>query len=92
MPHFDHGCSSWSYLLKKTLKIKLFQNKCIRFCLNVLSRSHIHPFHFGKTSRLPSNDTVECCFANTVFMYWDGVVPEMRCLSLHSADMAQDHR
>ena len=37
-PDFDYGCSSCFPLLKKNLQLKLQkgQNKCIRFCLNLL--------------------------------------------------------
>ena len=74
--HFDYGCSSWTPLLKKNLKRKLqkAQNKCIRFCLN-LPRSHINPSHFRKIKWLPVSDRVEYCIANTVFKYWNGIVP-----------------
>ena len=47
---------------------------------------------------LPVSDRVEYCIANTVFKYWNGIVPgyihEMfrNCLSLHSVDIALDHR
>ena len=76
-PHFDYGCSSWFPLLKKKLKLKLqkAQNKRIRFCLNLPPRSHIGPSHFRKISWLPVSDRVEYCIANTVFKYWNGVVP-----------------
>ena len=95
-PHFDYGCSSWFPLLKKYLKLKLqkAQNKCIGFCLNLPPRSHIDPSHFRKINWLPVSDRVEYCIANTVFKYWNGLVPGyiMKFLSLHSADIAQDHR
>ena len=76
-PHFDCGCPSWFPLLKKNLKLELqkAQNKCIRFCLNLPLRSHIDPFHFRKINWLPVSDRVEYCIANTVFKYWNGIVP-----------------
>ena len=76
-PHFDYGCSSWFPLLKRDLKLKLqkAQNKCIRFCLNLPPRSHINPSHFRKINQLPVSDRVEYCIANTVFQYWNGIVP-----------------
>ena len=41
--YFDYACSSWYPNLKKIFKSKLqtIQNKCIRFCLQLDSRSHI---------------------------------------------------
>ena len=77
-PHFDYKCSSWFPLLKKKLKVKLQkpQSKCIRFCLNFPPRSHIDPSHFRKINWLPASDRVEYRIANTVFKYWNGIVPE----------------
>ena len=71
-PHFDYGCYSWFPLLKKSLKLKLqnFQNKCIRFSLNLAPRSDIDPSHFRKINWLPVSDRVEYCIANTIFKYW----------------------
>ena len=66
-PQFDYGCSSWSPLLKKKLKIKLpkDQNKYIPFGL--LPRSRIDQSHFRKIKWLPASDTVEHCIANSAF-------------------------
>ena len=34
--HFDYACPAWySNLTKKTKKIQIMQNKCIRFCLRI---------------------------------------------------------
>ena len=76
-PHFDYGCSSWFPLLKTNLQLKLqnAQNKCIRFCLNLPLRSHIDPSNFRKINWLPVSDRVEYCITNTVFKYWNGIVP-----------------
>ena len=75
--YFNYGCSPWFSLLKKNSKLKLrkAQNKCIRFCLNLSPRSHINPSHFRKINWLPVSDRVEYCIANTVFKYWNGIVP-----------------
>ena len=64
--------------MKKNLKLKLQKprNKCIRFCLSLPPRSHLNPFHFRKTNWLPVSDRVEYCIANTVFQYWNRIVPE----------------
>ena len=75
--NFDYEYFSWFPLLKKKLKVKLqkAQNKCIRFCLNFPPRSHIDPSHFRKINWFPTSDRVEFCIANTVFKYWNGIVP-----------------
>ena len=76
-PHFDYGCSSWFPLLKKNLKLKLqkAQNKYIPFCLNLRPRSHIDPCLFRKINWFPVSDGVEDRIANTVFKYYNGIVP-----------------
>ena len=50
-------------------------NKSIRFCQNIPPQSHIDPLHFRKTNWLPVSDRVDYCIANTVFKYWNGIVP-----------------
>ena len=45
------------------------------FCLNLPPRSHIDPSQFGKINQLPVSDRVEYCITNTVFKYWNGIVP-----------------
>ena len=76
-PHFDYGCCSSFPLSKKNLKLKLqkAQNKFIGFCLNLPPSSHIDPSHVRKIYWLPAGDRVEYCIANTVFKYWNGIVP-----------------
>ena len=66
----------WVFL-KKNLKLKLqkAQNKCIHFCLNLPPRSHIVPFHFRKINWVSVSDRVEYCIANTIFKYWNRILP-----------------
>ena len=99
-PHFSCGCSSWCPLSKENLKLKLqkAQNKCIRVCLNLPPRSHIDSLHFRKINWLPVSDRVEYCIANAISecigstgMELNQDIP-MKCLLIHSADIAQDHR
>ena len=70
-PQFDYGCSSWSPLLKKKLKIKLpkDQNKYIPFGL--LPRSRIDRSHFRKIKWLPASDRVEHCSTNIPALLWN---------------------
>ena len=76
-PHFDYRCSSWFPLLKKNLKLKVqkARNKSIRFCLNLPSMFHINPMHFKKINWVPVSNRLEHCIANTVYKYWNGIVP-----------------
>ena len=64
------------------MDLQKVQNKCIRFCLNLPPRSHIDPSHLRKINWPPFLSIgKELC--------WDIF---RKCLSLHSADTAQDHR
>ena len=91
--HFDYGCSSWFPILKKNKKKKLqkAQNKCTRFYLNSRPRSHIHPVHYRKLTgfRLVTEQNTELriLFLSTEMELQDIF---MKCLSLHSADIAQE--
>ena len=49
--------------------------KNIRFCLKLPPRSHINPSHYRKINWLPVSDRIECCIANTIFKFWNGIVP-----------------
>ena len=48
-PHFDYACSAWYINLNKSFKAKLkvMQNKCIRFCLKLGKRTHIGAKEFN---------------------------------------------
>ena len=48
---------------------------CICFCLNLPPRFHTYPSHLRKINWLPIIDRVGCCIANTVFKYWNEIVP-----------------
>ena len=88
-PLWDYGFSSWFPLLKKKLKLKLqkAQNRCTCFYLTLPLRSHINPSHFRKI-----NWCLYCeyCIVNTGIVLCQDIF--MKYLSLHSADIAQDHR
>ena len=76
-PHFDYGCTSWYPLLNKTFKkrFQTTQNKYIRYCLDLPSRSHISATHFRKIYWLPVDLRVELCTATTVYKYWNQLAP-----------------
>ena len=40
-----------------------------------LLRSHINLSHFRNIKWFPVSDRVEYCIVNTVFKYWNGIVP-----------------
>ena len=54
-PHFDFASSAWYPCLTKeyTDKLKIAQNKCVRFCLSLGNRSHVGFDEFEKMKWLP---------------------------------------
>ena len=66
---FDYGCTSWCPLLNKAFKnrFQTTQNKCIQYCLDLPSRSHISATHFRKR--------VELSTATSVYKYWNRLAP-----------------
>ena len=64
-----------SFKEKFKTKTSKAQNKCIRFCLNLLGRSLINLSQFRKIKWFLVSDRVEYCIVNTVFKYWNIIVP-----------------
>ena len=60
----------------KTQTSKSSRKNVFTFFLNLPPRSHIDLSHFRKIAWLLVCDRVECCIANTVFKYWNGMVRE----------------
>ena len=69
--HFDYGCTLWFPHLNKNLKHKVqaVQNKCIRLCLDLPSRSHTDVFHLEKITRLSISERLGVCLETTAFKY-----------------------
>ena len=76
-PHFDYGCTSGYPLLSKAFKkrFQIAQSKCIRYCLELSSRTHVSVMHFNKINWLPVEHSVELCTATTVFKFWNKLTP-----------------
>ena len=70
-PYFDYDCTSWYPLLNKAFKkrFQTTQNKCIRYCLDLPSRSHMSATHCRKINWLPVDLRVELCTATSVYKY-----------------------
>ena len=68
-PHFDYVCSSWFPNLTQKLKQKLqiTQNKCIRFCLQLPSRTRLSFQHHKKINWLPIKERLEQSILSHVF-------------------------
>ena len=76
-PHFDYACSIWYPNLNNRLKSKLqiLQNKCIRFCLNLDSKTHIGLTEFENINWLPMNDRFKQCISSMTFKYFNYLSP-----------------
>ena len=57
-PHFGYACPAWYPYLNKEFKGKMqtIQNKCIRFCLQLDSRSHTRIKQFDQKNWLPVSE------------------------------------
>ena len=62
-PHFDYACSACYPNLNKKFKsiLQTIQNKCMRFCLQLDSRSHIGIKEFEQINCLPVSETFNQC-------------------------------
>ena len=75
--HFDYACSTWYPNLNKKLKSKLhtIQNKCIRFCLQLDSRSHIGIKEFEQIIWLPVSERFDQCICSNAFKFFNENCP-----------------
>lgn len=76
-PHFDYVCSAWYPNLHQNLKNKLqaAQNKCIRFCLQLNSRTHIGTQEFKKINWLPIDTHFNQCVTSSIYKYFNKKCP-----------------
>jgi len=76
-PHFDYACQAWFPNLTKSLttKIQCAQNKCIRFCLNLDSYTHIDKEHLKTINWLPTQERVNQRICVNVFKYFNQIAP-----------------
>ena len=77
-PHFDYACAAWYPNLNKTYKNKsqVLQDKCIRFCLKLVSREHIGTEHFDKINWLPIDERFKQCLSTSVFKFFSEMYPK----------------
>jgi len=77
-PHFDYACTSWYPNLNKSLKKKLqtAQNKCIRFCLLLPSRTHLGANEFKKINWLNIEDRFKQIVCTNVFKFFNNKSPD----------------
>ena len=76
-PYFDYARSAWYPNLNKKFKSKLqtIQNKCIRFCLQLDSRSHIGIKEFEQVNWLPVSKRFNQCIRSNAFKFFNENCP-----------------
>ena len=76
-PHFDYACSVWYPNLNKKFKTKLqtFQNKCIRFYLQLDNRALVGITEFRRINWLPVDYRYRQCLAANAFKFSDDRCP-----------------
>ena len=76
-PHFDYACTAWYPKLTKKLKdkLKVTQDKGIRFCLKLQCREHISNEHLQKLNCLPINQRFKQCVTSTIFIFAQNKCP-----------------
>jgi hypothetical protein len=76
-PHFDYACAAWYPILNSKLskKIQTAQNKCVRFCLNLKSTTHLEAKHFQKINWLPTRERFEQCICANIFRFFNNTSP-----------------
>ena len=70
-PHFDYAGSAWYPNLNQKFKSKLetMQSKCIRYCLQPDSRSHIGIKEFEQINWLPVSERFNQCICSNAFKF-----------------------
>ena len=76
-PHFDYSCSTWYPNLNKKFKSKLqtIQNKCISFCLQLDSRSHIGIKELEHINWLAVSEKFNQCICSNAFKFFNENCP-----------------
>ena len=76
-PHFDYACPAWyPKLTEKTKKkIQIKQNKCIRFCLRLVTMHHISDENFGLINWFPTSKRVDQCINTIIFKFVNNTCP-----------------
>ena len=76
-PFFDYACNAWYHKLNKNLKIRLrvAQNKYIRFCLKLGDRTSIKINEFEKVYWLPIHDRANQCTLSSIYKFHPNNAP-----------------
>ena len=76
-PHFDYACSAWYPNLSKKMsnKLKIAQNKCIRFCLHTGNRKHIGFTEYEQISWLPVDLRFQQSVCSLVHNFFNNKAP-----------------
>ena len=76
-PHFNYACSAWYSNLTKKLnnRNQTFQNKCIRFCLQLDKMTHVSYKEIEILNWLPGTERFNQCINSIVFKYVNNQCP-----------------
>ena len=90
--HLDYSCSSWYASLNKTLKkkLKISQNKVVRFIKKLGPRSHIGYSELDSVGFLNADNRVKQLRLNHVFKIFNGTSPSY--LLDHFHRVSESHR
>ena len=77
-PHFDYASAAWFPNLTEKMKkkIKVVQNKCIRFCLQLDNKHHIGFEQFVKINWLNCADRFKQNLCSTIFKFFENKTPK----------------
>ena len=78
MKDLDYVCAAWYPNLKQEYKnkLKVLQNKCIRFCLQLDNREHIGTEHFDEINWLLMDQRFKQCLSTSVFELLSQMYPQ----------------
>ena len=84
-PHFNYTCSAWYSNLTKKLnnRNQTFQNKCIRFCLQLDKMTHVSYKEIEILNWLPGTERFNQCINSIVFKYVNNQCPNYVNFSKH---------
>ena len=85
-PHFDFACAAWYSNLNQGFqnKLRTFQNKCIRFCLQLNNRTHIGAEQFRAINWLNVSDRFKQCVSASIFKFYHDKSPTYNGRDIHS--------
>ena len=77
-PHFDFACAAWYPNLNKKYKnkLKVLQNNCICFFLQLDNREHIRTEYFDKINWVLIDQRFKHCLSTSIYKFFSEICPE----------------